>query len=311
MVELWVPDYAPGPPTSPWEPSVNEGPDGPNYSTEYVNAMVVAESEKGQILAFTVGRHGLFFPHFDKKSSWDSILLAADDLRLSAEAVKMSGLAIELDEEHDRVRLYVDTELSSEDGEDVAVFLDLYLIGDYHEAKSLKVNIPSTPGGSAVGLLHRPVFLSVAPSPSSTIGIGGGPLLQVSKLAGELEVGQLNWVKDSDLAFRYDYLCIASAEKGYAYVRLEGHALHPDTPAGEVLEGIVGPNMKRQFTLQAGKLNEGNQLGIPGGFLTTGGETSLKHVENVILGLVEQRLLLFDEEDWGPAWGVRQLMTAQ
>ena len=299
----------PAPPADTWKPSSSETTFW--YVTEYANSAMSARTTAGQAVALVAGRHGQNFPYFHPKAMWDSVLLVVDDKAWNATASKLSGFHISLPKSGSRIRLYLSATMSGPGGKKVPVLFDLHLDGSYHKKEYLGVDLSFLPGSPKAGMSWQPVFLSLAASPASTIHIDGAKPIKLSSLAGELELATLNHLKDSGLAFRYDYVALASADKGYAYVNFVAHALYPKTVVGGLLEAAVSPVMKREITIKGASAYSGNSYGIPAGVLTAGGKILANHKVDLGLADLDRQLVKVNDKDGAPAWGLREVFSAK
>jgi len=113
-------------------------------------------------------------------------------------------------------------------------------------------------------------------------------------------------MKGPEMAFRYDYLCLAPPNGTFAYIRVEGHALDPESPSGPLLESLLAPSMKQEITLEEGNLVPGNPHGIPAQALCCDGTTFTSHAEDVGLGIMTRELLRLETGNDQVLWGLRE-----
>lgn len=304
----------PVPPENPWEPECATGKSW--YTTQYFNAVLVLRDAAGRSLVVAAGRHGKYFPYFQKDAPWDNVLLRIDGKGYSAAGQRLAGFALGLDEQAGSAHLFFEGAAQPQDvpgsgprdgrREEVSVLLDLHLEGEFHPPRFLGVDLPGGDGMPPAGITLRPVFLKMGtPGGGGPPGTGGG-VARIGKApdfvpvaaAGELEVSTITYFKDESGAFRYDYLCMASQgdlHGPFAYVAFEGHALHAEGPGGEMFEKLLSGAMKSQFTLAPSGLADGNEFGVPDDLLSGGGLVTAVHGEDVVLGTMTRELLCTED----------------
>lgn len=323
--EVWSADMPePLPPENPWEPDCTGGDAW--YTTQYFNTVVAARDEAGRKVVIAAGRHGKYFPYFQKDAPWDNVLVLLDGHGYRAFGEQLEGLALGLDEERGGVRLFFNgtavpqeigagSGLPGDEGTAVSVLLDLRLHAVFHADKFLGVDVGAGDGMPPPGITLRPVFLSMGGDAQAEGGLPTGGVVRIgdagdlvpTHAAGELEVSTISYFKDASGAFRYDYLCVAScageSSEPFAFVLFEGHALHAEGPGGEMFEKLLSGAMKWQFSLTDDGLEEENAFGVPGDLVLGGGVVSAAHAEDVALGIMTRELVC--TEDLG-ACGLRE-----
>jgi hypothetical protein len=308
----------PAPPEHPWAPDCTNGDSW--YTTQYLNAVLAARDGTGRQLVLVAGRHGKYFPYFQKMAPWDSILLQLDGQTFTAAAERVDGFEVGLDEAGGTVHLYFvgdalpDPTRPADDGRGepragttVPILVDLRLAATFHEPRFLGVNVEGGTEAPPPGITMQPVFLRIASGPAGeeadgpgevSVGlarIGDLPDLLPTAGTGELEVSSISYFKDPSGAFRYDYLCLASPDQGFAFVAFQGHALEAEGAGGEMFEKLLAGSMKRQFTLTADGLSQTNDFGVPIELLEGAPNVLAAHDEDVGLGTMTRQLICVPE----------------
>ena len=297
----------PPPPQDEWLPVSSS--DDTTYTSEYLNAVVAAEAGGKPALALVAGRHGKYFPYFEKKESWDSLLLSAGTSTLQVEEEAAAGFHLWFDAEAGKARIYYHGTMAGSDGTAVTALVDLHLDARFEPEQLFGVT--GGEGEDFLGMSHRHAFLALSSTAASTLRVGDGPVIELSSLAGEMELGKMHYMQDPGAAFRWDYLCAASATGGFAYLRFAGHALNPDAPGGDMIENLIGKGMQVEVTLDATGTQEGNPKGLAGDLLLSGG--GLLAEQTVDLGLAEitRQLLVAADANGNDVYGLREIIKAK
>ena len=123
-----------------------------------------------------------------------------------------------------------------------------------------------------------------------------------------MEHGDLTYLEGPELAFRYDYLCVADPEEGWVYLNFAGHALDSEG-AGAILEDLVASSMKLEVTLQGDKVEEGNVHGVPLDFVLGGGDLLVSDPVELGLAVNDRQLVQVTDGEGNPVWGLREVFT--
>jgi len=298
--------YFPHPPDDPWKPVSSS--DSDFYSAEYMNSVAVGQGNGGQRVIWVAGRHSKHQPYFQKETRWDHLMLVVDDLNLNVAAEVLQGFEVALDlwGEEGKVQFFVDVDFRAPDGSDVHILADFHVNAVFHEADFFGVALGGSPDEPSLGMSHQPAFLSLAPYPPSIVQVDGGPAMELVSLTGELEIGRQEYAQDPGMAYRYDYACLISPDKGYVYLQFNGHALYSDGPFGELLEGIIAPGMIQELTMQGGEFHKADLYGLPDDATLTAGTVLFNHVEDVGLGYMDRQVVQMEDSDSNPVWGLRE-----
>lgn len=299
--------FRPVPPEDPWRPvgSSNEG----FYSAEYANMVVVAEDDSGQRMVMVAGRHSKHQPYFQKGEPWDDVLLAFGETALTVSGSELAGFEVAFDDVAGWLHLYLDLEMIDPMRTEVHVSADLSLDATFHPAEFFGLDLGES-GDKALGMTHRPAFLSLGSSPS-VIAVGSGPATKLTSCTGELELGHINYATDPGMAYTYDYVCLVCPQKGYVYLHFAGHALSPEGPFGELFEELLAKSMAQEITMQGGTVLQGRPDGLPDDLFSTAGIVLVSRVQDVGLADMERQIVQLQAADSTPVWGLRELFEAK
>lgn len=300
--------FQPVPLDDPWWPTGSSG-DG-FYSSEYLSMVIVAEDDSGQQMVLVAGRHSKHQPYFQKQEPWDDVLLVYGGTALTTAGPELPGFEVAFDDAAGWVRVYLDLEMTDSGGAAVPVAADLNLVAMFLPAEFLGLDLGQS-GDDALGMTHRPAFLSGDAGSSSVVAVGDQPAVALTSYTGEFEVGSIDYVTDPGMAFKYDYVCLVCPGKGYVYLHFSGHALSPEGPFGEAFEELLSKSMVQEFTVEGGVVTKTRPDGLPEDLFTTAGTVLVSHTEDVGLADMERQIVQIEDADFGPVWGVRELFFAK
>lgn len=304
--EIEIP--APAPPADPWYPTAES--EGDFYTAEYVNLVLVASDGAGRNIVLVAGRHSAYQPYFDKKEPWDDVHCVVDGTACNAHGAQLAGFEVAFDDAEGWVEVFLDLDMTCDDLGATRVKASLPMQASFHDAQLFGIDL-SAPDSPALGMLHRPAFLSLDPEHKGVFSLGEEPLETLETTTGEFELGHINYVTDPGMAWRYDYACLICPEDGWVYLHFQGHALNPEGPFGEMFEQMVLQNMRQEVTLRGPDIASGNPYGLPDTLFTTAGDILINHVEDVGLAYMDRQVVQMQTPGGCQVSGLRELLTAK
>lgn len=231
------------------------------FHASYVDLVVAAESPRGP-LTLVAGNHTAHFP-YDGAEPWDNALLY-----VGAEGYTFTGrdpgaaLAITVD--RDVVDGTGSIDFNGEmrraaSGEAVTVELHLPITTRRFPERAL---------GEAYNILDIEGLIGMRWMPWSITGGEGtlriaGDEIPLTFARGSAERGELNNLRAEELALRYDYVALAKpGSNGYGLIYLQGHALHPGSIVGNILDTYLSATTTATITFVGDAMIEGNPRGV-------------------------------------------------